>query len=774
MLKTLINPAIKLMNKLKFGHKFLLIAILLIMPLGFVLNAFLKEIGGQISFASNERVGVAHLRPIAKFNQDFYDFRSEVRQGNYDAAEQVATGIDAAMKEFQGVQARSADALKTGEIFAKLQKEWQGLKGDLREQLHDSPVPTSQAFTDILSELITAVGNNSQLVLDPDIDSFYTMDTAVVQIPTALNKVASLQVYTSKAILKKALDNSLRTEIVVLNGQLASSLGSIKNNFNQASGYNADCKKDYNELFGEMEKSTLDANAFINEHFIDRFNLLGANSSKEVTDKACENLAKYQAVMLTGLDKLLLIRQTNLETRRSLSLTVVAVFLVLACYFFAGFYAATMRSLKALSIAVQGISEGNLDVAIVRESKDEIGDLYPTFERLNASLKEITGVAQLISTGDLTKNYTPRSNKDELGQSLVAMIESLRSIVLELKGNATNLDERSDSIKLSSGILARGAESISTAISDVIGASQQTSGASVEIARICEEQAKATNDASDAMDQMQKAINQVEEAVQSQIHIAEETEVRVNNSASTLQSMIDTVESIRQEVATTSDRVRQLDSVGNRIGLIVETINQIAGQTNLLALNAAIEAARAGEHGRGFAVVADEVRKLAEQSSIATDEIGSLIKEVRTNVRLTLEAMERSNIEVERGTETTLAASETMRRLTHTIAEITQSTTTLANSAQSMLRETNVMTEVIETIAVSSSQTAAAAEELSATSTEVTQTVQRVADDVEQQSAAIQTLHATASELATMATDITTLSGYFNVEDLQSEQRFAA
>ena len=120
---------------------------------------------------------------------------------------------------------------------------------------------------------------------------------------------------------------------------------------------------------------------------------------------------------------------------------------------------------------------------------------------------------------------------------------------------------------------------------------------------------------------------------------------------------------IQDQVQVSAHKVTELGAMGQAIGAIVETIDQIAAQTNLLALNAAIEAARAGEHGKGFAVVADEVRKLAERSTGATMEVSALIGQVQQGVEAAVQAMSASSQEVSAGTARSEEAGEALTQI---------------------------------------------------------------------------------------------------------------
>jgi methyl-accepting chemotaxis protein len=763
-MNALLSPAIALLNRLRYGAKFTLIAILLTLPLGYVLKSYLSEIGGQISFARNELVGVKYSTPAADVLFNFLQFRGCLARGESEKASEFESKVVKGLDAFNSTIEADKDSLKTQEDFSKVKKAWADVIAN-KEKVIANPIVETTAFVDALLALNTTIGNNSQLVLDPDIDSYYTMDSMLVQIPAAAVKISNLNLITYKGIKAQSLTADEKTEVVVFSGQVEGALGTMKGDYDQVVAYNADQKKSYEEAYNKTSASVKAFLSKMSSQLVSSSTVTANVNTLGAGNGTIEQLRSYHQVLTKGLDDLLKARDERLVGRRTTCLAIVSFFLAIALYTFIAFYRATVTSLSRLTVAANAMAKGDLNVNLDQDTKDEIGDLYPQFGQLASGLRDITHVATQISQGDLRVSISPRSEVDELGKSLGHMIISLQAIVTELKGGSSNLDDTSSSLKLSSGILSNSSAEVSAAISNVAASSEETHHATYEIATTCESQADSTSQASQAMEQLQTSIADVEAAVNDQIQIVENTQHKAKQNAEAIQVALGTVDNIRKEVLSTSDKVKELGHAGERIGSIVFTINQIAEQTNLLALNAAIEAARAGEHGRGFAVVVDEVRKLAEQSSVATDEIAKLIGEVKQNVNATLDAMKRSNEEVERSASAATSAAGAMDELSIAIQQITGSTDSLATSAQSMLRETHRLSDIIETIATGSEQTAAAAEELSATASEVANTANRVAVEVDNQAAAIQRIDETATELASMSVQLKALSDHFIVEE---------
>jgi methyl-accepting chemotaxis protein len=212
---------------------------------------------------------------------------------------------------------------------------------------------------------------------------------------------------------------------------------------------------------------------------------------------------------------------------------------------------------------------------------------------------------------------------------------------------------------------------------------------------------------------------------------------------------------IKAKVDLSALKVQEMGKRSDQIGEIVTTIEDIASQTNLLALNAAIEAARAGEAGKGFAVVADEVRKLAERASAATREIGDLIKGIQRTVAEAVSAMDEGAKEVEGGVLKAGKAGEALDAILQASEAVNYQAEQAAAASEQMSASANELVTAVDSVSAVVEENTASTEQMAAGSTEVTQAIENIASISEENSAAVEEVSASTEEMSAQVQEVT-------------------
>ena len=311
------------------------------------------------------------------------------------------------------------------------------------------------------------------------------------------------------------------------------------------------------------------------------------------------------------------------------------------------------------------------------------------------AISRMLAVIQEVAANDLAVDDMAITSEDEIGNAGIAlnrMKNNLRQMMQSIAGTAEHVASASEEISSSSTQQAQGAETQKDQTAQVATAMQEMSSTVLQVS-----------------DNSNKAAESSRQAAETARH-----------GGAIVKETLTKMRVIAESVGATAKKMEELGKSSDQIGRIIGVIDDIADQTNLLALNAAIEAARAGEQGRGFAVVADEVRKLAERTTTATKEIAQMIKNIQDETRLAVTAMEAGNKQVEEGVKSTAQAGDSLKeiiQMSEQVGEMITHIATAATEQSSASEEVNKNMEEIAKLvkesAVGAQQSAKACQDLS-------------------------------------------------------------
>ncbi|HFD81122.1 MAG TPA: methyl-accepting chemotaxis protein [Gammaproteobacteria bacterium] len=665
-----IRPASLLMGRLRYLHKFVLIFTIFLLPLLVIGSLLYKDTASDFDFVAQERNGVeyiAALRPLLEHLPQHRGMTAAYVNGDHSFADALAEKrkrIDEEFSHLESVDAELGDILQTDGKVAELERNWQALKEGVLDRPAAEGFAAHSALVGGLIDLIVHVADTSNLILDPELDSYYLMDAVVNRLPRMTDALGQARGLGAAAAARGQLSSDEKTKLAVLMERITVGNRELKHGLEVV----VESNPAVGDRLGGLDTAAVGA---ANDFFqLARSKLLAGStvgvSAKQVFEAgtAAINAAfRLYDRILPSLDEVLAQRLDHIRSEQRLMVATVVLVLLLVTYLFAGFYSSVVDSIRSINAATAKLADGDLTARVEVSVRDEMGQIADGFNRMAEQFSELA--TRIVSSSH-----------------------------------------------------------------QVAAASEELSAITEQTSQTLNEQRSQTEQVATAMNEMSATSVEVSRNIAASAEGAEHANAETAAGREVVSRAVQAMKQLAGQIDSASEVIHQVEQDSENINGVLDVIKGIAEQTNLLALNAAIEAARAGEQGRGFAVVADEVRTLAGRTQESTAEINQMIEHLQAGSRKAVEVMGQSREQAQLVVSEAGKAGDSLETIAGAVARINDMSTQIASAAEeqtAVAEEINrnivAISDMAEQTATGASQTAASGEDLARLASELQQVV---------------------------------------------------
>jgi twitching motility protein PilJ len=598
-----------------------------------------------------------------------------------------------------------------------LQKSWGDLKRNWKTMGALQNAQEHRKLFQNVSLSMHRIATATKLRLDPDVASSQLLEANLTNIPQLLGFLGEVRDQGVRVATQRNRTVEDVQRLRVLLKQTTDQFRMLEDGLKVAFAHQASLRPRLERQLAMVRERGDKFVEMVEEHVLNA-ERLAIEPQTFFTDgtQAIAHVATLYDANTTEIQALLKARQETTGMMRTKQLAMVALLTAVAIVLIMCISRSITGQIQEVRTVLDYINQGDYASRVMVTSRDELGLLAMSLNRMLDStlslvqsqgerdalqgsimklLEEVSGVAEgdLSVEAEVTEDMT-----GAIADSFNYMIHQLRKLVQNVQDSTLHVTNSANEVRVTAESLAEGSTS--------------------QAARIVESSA--------ALDEMAVSIQQVSENAALSATVADQALANAKQGASAVQNTIEGMNRIRSQVQETAKRIKRLGERSQEVGEIVQLIGDIADRTSILALNASIQAARAGEAGRSFVVVAEEVERLAERSANATKQIAGLVNTIQSETNEAVTAMEESTREVVQGSRVADQAGQALGEIESV---------------------SNRLAELIQSISMASSQQARGSENLSNAMSEISEVTQQTANGTKQAALAISNLATLADEL---------------------------